>query len=71
MKKLKVTVGELYNIEQSILAADVMKMMFSRKGSLCLLRNMKKMESKNILMVMTALARNQNVGANLLQHTMS
>ena len=32
MKKLKVTVGELYNIEQSILAADVMKMMFSRKG---------------------------------------
>ena len=46
MKKLKVTVGELYNIEQSILAADVMKMMFSRKGSLCLLRNMKKMESE-------------------------
>ena len=46
MKKFSTTIGNLYDIEQSILGSGVMNMAFSRKGGLSVSRNMKKFESE-------------------------
>ena len=42
MKQFNTTIGKLYDIEQAILAKDIMNMSFSRKGGFSVARNMKK-----------------------------
>ena len=46
MKTFNTTMGELYDLEQSIIKAGVMNMSFSRKGSFSISRNMKKIANE-------------------------
>ena len=46
MKKFNTTLGQLYNIRQSILNNDIINMAFSRKGSLSVARNLKKIDEE-------------------------
>ena len=46
MKKFNTTLGELYNIRQSILNNDIIHMAFSRKGGLSVARNLKKIDEE-------------------------
>ena len=46
MKKFNTTLGQLYNIRQSILNNDIIHMAFSRKGSLSVARNLKKIDEE-------------------------
>ena len=46
MKKFNTTLGELYNIRKSIFNNDIVNMEFSRKGSLSVARNLKKIDEE-------------------------
>ena len=46
MKKINTTLGQLYNIRQSILNNDIIHMAFSRKGGLSVARNLKKIDEE-------------------------
>ena len=46
MKKFNTTLGQLYNIRQSIFNNDIVNMSFSRKGSLSVARNLKKIDEE-------------------------
>lgn len=46
MKKFNTTLGQLYNIRQSILNNDIIHMAFSRKGGLSVARNLKKIDEE-------------------------
>lgn len=46
MKTFNTTLGQLYDIEQSIIKNGVVNMLFSRKGSFSIARNLKKLTSE-------------------------
>lgn len=46
MKTFNTTIGHLYDLEQSIIRAEIVNMSFSRKGSFSIARNLKKISNE-------------------------